>query len=160
VKPNPAWLAAMTLAFFATTASAEATDPLGELLANVAHRTQSILATFGLKVTLYHRGGRGIGSRDSLGCAVVAMRTAAVDGVKVKRHSVLFIKETVGLKMPDGSLHDGYWYASDIGGAIGVGRIDLFTGDGAQSMAPLMSLNLTTLTVQKVGEFEGCPPTS
>jgi 3D (Asp-Asp-Asp) domain-containing protein len=149
----------MTLAFLATSARAQAVGPVGELIGQVAARTQSILHTFGLKVTLYHRG-RGIGPRDSLGCEVVPMRTAAVDGVKVPRRSVLFIKETVGLKMPDGRLHDGYWYASDIGGAIRAGRIDLFTGDGARSMQPLMALNLTTLTVQKVGEFAGCPPTS
>jgi len=91
---------------------------------------------------------------------VVPMRTAAVDGVKVPRRSLLFIKETVGLKMPDGRVHDGYWYATDIGGAIHEGRIDLFTGDGARSMQPLMALNLTTLTVAKVGEFAGCPPTT
>ena len=59
------------------------------------------------------------------------MRTAAVDGVHAPRRTVLFIKETVGLPMPDGSRHDGYWYASDVGGAIHAGRIDLFTGQGA-----------------------------
>ncbi len=150
----------MMLALAATGARAETTDPIGDLIGQVAAKTQSFLATFGLKATLYHRGGRGIGSHDSLGCAVVPMRTAAVDGVKVPRRSLLFIKETVGLKMPDGRVHDGYWYATDIGGAIHEGRIDLFTGDGARSMQPLMALNLTTLTVAKVGEFAGCPPTT
>jgi 3D (Asp-Asp-Asp) domain-containing protein len=149
----------MTLALSATGARAQTTPSIADLVAQIGAKTQSILATFGLKATLYHRG-KGIGSRDSLGCPVVAMRTAAVDGVKVPRHTVLFIKETVGLKMPDGRLHDGYWYASDIGGAIHAGRIDLFTGDGARSMQPLMALNLTTLTVAKVGEFAGCPPTT
>jgi 3D (Asp-Asp-Asp) domain-containing protein len=85
------------------------------------------------------------------------MRTAAVDGVTVPRHSLLFIKETVGLKMPDGRVHDGFWYASDLGGAIHEGRIDLFTGHGAGSMQPLLPLNLSKLTVAKVGEFSGCP---
>src|SRR5262249_18506573 len=75
------------------------------------------------------------------------------------RHSVLFIKETVGLKMPDGSAHDGYWYASDVGGAIKGARIDLFTGAGAASMKVLQALNLTTITAVKVGVFEGCPST-
>ena len=37
------------------------------------------------------------------------------------------------------------------------GRIDLFTGKGSSSMAPMMHLNLATLTVSKVGEFSGCP---
>jgi 3D (Asp-Asp-Asp) domain-containing protein len=73
--------------------------------------------------------------------------------------SVLFIKETVGMKMPDGTAHDGFWYASDVGGAIKGARIDLFTGAGAASMKVLQALNLTTITAVKVGVFEGCPTT-
>jgi hypothetical protein len=59
--------------------------------------------------------------------------------------------------MPDGRKHDGFWYASDTGGAIKGKRIDLYTGSGAGSMRPLMKLNLKTLTVKRVGEFDGCP---
>jgi 3D (Asp-Asp-Asp) domain-containing protein len=71
---------------------------------------------------------------------------------------VVFIKETVGIKMPDGQAHDGYWYASDIGSAIKGQRIDLYTGHGAASMKPMQKLNLGTLTAVKVGNFTGCPP--
>jgi 3D (Asp-Asp-Asp) domain-containing protein len=137
-------------------ANAEASDPIGDLISRVAAKVQPMLKTFGLKATLYH-GGHGMSSRDSLGCKVVPMRTAAVDGVKVPRHSVLFIKETVGMPLPDGRKHDGYWYASDTGGAIHEGRIDLFTGQGARSMSPMMPLSLATVTVAMVGVFEGCP---
>lgn len=151
-----AGLAALAVALPAT-CCAESTDPIGELINHVADTVRPLLATFGLKATLYHGGVRGISARDSLGCKVVPMRTAAVDGVKVPRHSVLFIKETVGLPMPDGRKHDGYWYASDVGGAIHEGRIDLFTGQGAGSMAPMMPLNLATVTVAMVGSFDGCP---
>jgi 3D (Asp-Asp-Asp) domain-containing protein len=77
----------------------------------------------------------------------------------VKRHSLLFIKETVGLPMPNGRPHDGYWFATDVGGGIHPGRIDLFTGEGRSSMLPMLHLNLATLTVAKVGEFTGCPTT-
>ncbi|MEO8926880.1 MAG: 3D domain-containing protein [Caulobacteraceae bacterium] len=151
-----ACLAALAVTLPTTAANAESSDPIGDLIAKVAATVQPILATFGLKATLYHAGGR-MSARDSLGCKVVPMRTAAVDGVTVPRHSVLFIKETVGLPMPDGRRHDGYWYASDVGGAIHKGRIDLFTGNGARSMIPLMPLNLATLTVALVGQFQGCP---
>jgi 3D (Asp-Asp-Asp) domain-containing protein len=137
-------------------AAAKAPDPIGDLIAGLAARVQPFLATFGLKATLYHGGGH-MGSRDSLGCKVVPMRTAAVDGIKVPRHSILYIKQTVGMPLPGGGVHDGYWYASDTGGAIHEGRIDLFTGQGSRSMRPLMPLNLTTLTVAIVGRFEGCP---
>jgi 3D (Asp-Asp-Asp) domain-containing protein len=85
------------------------------------------------------------------------MRTAAVNGLSVPRHTLLFIKETVGLPMPDGRVHDGYWYASDLGGGIKGSRIDLFTGNGRASMAALAKLNQAMLTVQPMGRFTGCP---
>ena len=137
-------------------AGAETLDPIGDLIGAVAAKVQPLLNPFLVVASLYH-GGHGMGSRDSLGCPVVPMRTAAVDGIRIRRHTLLFIKETVGLRMPDGRLHDGYWYASDVGSAIHQGRIDLFTGHGQSSMAPLMRLNLSTLTVQPVGQFSGCP---
>jgi 3D (Asp-Asp-Asp) domain-containing protein len=113
---------------------------------------------FKLKASLYHAGARGVGVLDSLGCRVVAMRTAAIDAALIPKHTILFIKETVGLPMPDGSAHDGYWYASDTGGAIKGKRIDLFTGMSANSMGPMRGVNLNQLSVTKVGEFKGCPP--
>ena len=133
-------------------------DPIGDLVTSAITGTLPGSADYYLKATLYHAGERGIRALDSLGCRVVAMRTAAVDGIDLPRHTVLFIKETVGLTMPDGSKHDGYWYASDVGGAIHKGHIDLFTGNGSGSMSVLMPLNLATLTVMKAGVFHGCPP--
>ena len=133
-------------------------DPVGDLITKALTGDLPGSADFHLKATLYHAGARGIRALDSLGCKVVAMRTAAVDGINVPRRTILYIKETVGMPMPDGSKHDGYWYASDVGGAIHAGRIDLFTGQGAASMNPLMGLNLATLTVMRAGVFHGCPP--
>ncbi|HXQ17653.1 MAG TPA: 3D domain-containing protein [Caulobacteraceae bacterium] len=133
-------------------------DPIGDLVTSAITGALPGSADYYLKATLYHAGERGMSALDSLGCRVVAMRTAAVDGIDLPRHTILFIKETVGLPMPNGARHDGYWYASDVGSAIHRGRIDLFTGDGAHSMSPLMPLNLATLTVMKAGVFHGCPP--
>jgi 3D (Asp-Asp-Asp) domain-containing protein len=135
------------------------TDPIGDMIARVRGAVTETVnkVETQLKATLYHAGGRNIGSHDSLGCHLTAMRTVAVDPTVFPRHSVLFIKETVGLKMPDGSAHDGYWYASDVGGAIKGQRIDLFTGVGAASMRALQALNMTTISAVKVGVFEGCP---
>jgi 3D (Asp-Asp-Asp) domain-containing protein len=110
-----------------------------------------------LKATLYHGGG-SIRARDSLGCRVSPMRTVAVDPSIVSRRSIIFIKETVGLPLDGGGVHDGFWYASDIGGAIKGDRIDLFTGERAGSMRSLSGLNMKALTVTKVGDFSGCPP--
>jgi 3D (Asp-Asp-Asp) domain-containing protein len=157
LKPIVACLAAVAIALPLSQAQAQSSDPIGELIGQVVAKVEPFLSTFGLRATLYHLGLRGVRDRDSLGCKVVPMRTAAVDGVDVKRHSLLFIKETVGLPMPDGRPHDGYWFASDLGGGVHRGQIDLFTGKGSSSMDPLMQLNLATLTVAKVGEFSGCP---
>ena len=142
----------------AATPAKPAADPIGDLVTSAITGSLPGSADYYLRATLYHAGERGLSALDSLGCKVVAMRTAAVDGIDLPRHTILFIKETVGLPMPDGSRHDGYWYASDVGTAIHRGRIDLFTGDGAHSMSPLMPLNLATLTVMKAGVFRGCPP--
>ncbi|MBC6981100.1 3D domain-containing protein [Caulobacter sp. 17J80-11] len=117
------------------------------------------LAPMGLmKATLYHFGAAGVGGKDSLGCKPVAMRTVAVDPTMIPRRTILFIAETVGMTMPDGSKHDGYWYASDTGGAIKGNRIDLFTGHGKASMKPAFKFNLAKLSVAKAGTFTGCPP--
>lgn len=109
-------------------------------------------------IRLYHAGGGGATGNDSLGCRPVPMRTVATDPRVIPRRTRLFIRETVGLRMPDGTIHDGYWYASDTGGAIRGNKIDLFTGHGRQSMRPAMPFNMKTLTVVDAGDFDGCPP--
>ena len=139
-------------------AHAAASDPIGDLLLSGVTGSVPGTPAYKLKATLYHAGARGVGGLDSLGCQVVAMRTAAVDSQLIPRRTVLFIRETVGMPMPDGARHDGYWYASDVGGAIKGERIDLYTGHGAASMRPMMGLNLSRLSAVKVGRFNGCPP--
>ena len=151
-------LAALPLLAFGGGAHAAPSDPIGDLLMNALTGAVPGSADYRLKATLYHAGAKGVGGLDSLGCKVVAMRTAAIDKSLIPRRTILFIKETVGLAMPDGGTHDGYWYASDVGGAIKGQRIDLYTGHGAASMKPMRQLNLATLTAVKVGKFEGCPP--
>lgn len=107
---------------------------------------------------LYHAGGGGATGNDSLGCRPIPMRTVAVDPRVIPRRTKLFIRETVGLRLSDGSVHDGYWYASDTGGAIKGAKIDLYTGHGRASMRPAMNLNMKTLTIADAGDFDGCPP--
>ena len=107
---------------------------------------------------LYHAGGGGATGNDSLGCRPIAMRTVATDPRVIPRRTRLFIRETVGLRMADGSIHDGYWYASDTGGAIKGRKIDLYTGHGRGSMQQAMRLNMRTLTIVDAGRFDGCPP--
>jgi len=151
-------LGLLPLIFTASGARAASSDPVGDLILSVVTGALPTGPGWNLKATLYHAGAKGVGALDALGCKVVAMRTVAVDRRLIAPRSVLFIKETVGLKMPDGSKHDGYWYASDVGSGIKGQRIDLFTGAGARSMGPASGLNLASLTAVKVGDFKGCPP--
>jgi len=151
-------LAVLSAIAIAPNAQAATNDPVGDLVASIISGALPGSAVFNVKATLYHAGAKGVGSLDSLGCRVVPMRTLAVDKNIIPRRTVVFIKETVGLKMPDGQTHDGYWYASDIGGAIKGQRIDLYTGHNAASMKAMQKLNLGTLTAIKVGNFTGCPP--
>ena len=151
-------LAVLPLIAIASNARAASSDPMGDLITSVVTGSLPSGTGWNLKATLYHAGAKGVGALDSLGCKVVAMRTVAIDKNLIPKRSVLFIKETVGLKMPDGTVHDGYWYASDVGGAIKGQRIDLYTGSGSRSMNQARALNLASLTAIKVGDFKGCPP--
>jgi 3D (Asp-Asp-Asp) domain-containing protein len=155
-------LAALSLILLGTSTDAAprepAVDPVGDMIMSVITGALPAGPGWNLKATLYHAGAKGVGALDSLGCKVVAMRTVAVDRRLIAPRSVLFIKETVGLKMPDGTTHDGFWYASDVGSAIKGQRIDLFTGMSAASMNLVKGVNLASLTAVKVGDFEGCPP--
>jgi 3D (Asp-Asp-Asp) domain-containing protein len=152
-------LAALPLLVLGSNAHAAGSDPLGDLLTSLVTGNLPTGPVFNLKATLYHAGAKGVGALDSLGCKVVAMRTVAVDKTLIPRRSVLFIKETVGMKMPDGTRHDGYWYASDTGGAIKGQRIDLYTGQGAGSMKAFFArgINKGAITARQIGQFEGCP---
>lgn len=151
-------LAVFSALALTTNAQAASPDPVGDMIMSVVTGSMPGAPGWNVKATLYHAGAKGVGNLDALGCKVVAMRTAAVDRRLIPKGSILFIRETVGLKMPDGSQHDGYWYASDTGGAIKGRQIDLFTGFNAASMNPIKALNLATLSAVKVGEFKGCPP--
>lgn len=150
---------ALTPAAVMAQSMASAKDPIGELISGAVDTFKRI-TNMQLKATLYHAGAKGVGGRDSLGCSVVPMRTLAVDPRVIPRRTIVFIKETVGLAMPDGSRHDGMWYASDIGGAIKGTKVDLYTGAGSGSMKQFFDKKIHTavLNAVMVGPFSGCPP--
>lgn len=61
-------------------------------------------------------------------------KSVAVDPQVVPIPSRIFIPAAVGMRLPDGSIHDGYFEAIDIGAAIQNKRIDMFTAYGDQSI--------------------------
>jgi 3D (Asp-Asp-Asp) domain-containing protein len=64
---------------------------------------------------------------------LIPFRSVAIDPKVIPLGSKLFIPEAVGAPLPDGTKHDGYFVASDIGDAIQNQRIDVFTSYGDQS---------------------------
>ena len=141
-----------------TASSDEGSDSSERALSAEQQALMAEGADWSARANLYHAGGGGATGNDSLGCRPIAMRTVATDPRYIPRRTRLFIRETVGLRMADGSIHDGYWYASDTGGAIKGQKIDLYTGQGRGSMSPAMPLNQRRLTIVNAGRFDGCPP--
>jgi 3D (Asp-Asp-Asp) domain-containing protein len=96
---------------------------------------------------------------DALGCELVPYRSAAVDPELISSGTLLFLEETHGMPLPDGSLHDGIWLASDIGEAIKGDRIDLYTGLGMASMQVPRTFgigHLQPLSARSLGFAQGC----
>lgn len=96
--------------------------------------------------------GLGVGD-----CPLVPFRTIAVDSKKIPLGSLVRVEETVGMKLPDGSVHDGLWKAEDIGGAIKQDRIDLFVGieDGGKALSAHGIRHLQPLTISLVQSAPG-----
>lgn len=64
---------------------------------------------------------------------LLPFRSAAVDPTVVPLGSKLYIPAARGARLPDGTVHDGYFHAIDIGSAITDRKIDLFTAYGNQA---------------------------
>lgn len=60
-------------------------------------------------------------------------KSIAVDPTVIPMDSKVYIPDAVGAKLPDGTTHNGYFDAIDIGSAIVNQRIDIFTSFGDQS---------------------------
>ena len=98
---------------------------------------------------------------DAVGCGLVPFRSAAVDRRVVPLRTKLLLPETVGMRLPNGTTHDGVWYAVDTGSAITGDRIDLFLGAGKGSMdVPRRHgiRHLQALQAEPQGTLSGCTP--
>ncbi len=62
-----------------------------------------------------------------------AFKSVAVDTSVIPLDSIVYIPAARGTKLPDGTIHDGYFEAIDVGTAIVNKRIDVFTSFGDQS---------------------------
>lgn len=93
-------------------------------------------AAFGMGVKGYH---------------LIPFKSIAVDESIIPIGSKVFIREAVGAKLPDGSIHDGIFYAHDVGSGIKGMHIDIFTGNGDRSevlqKAGIMNLKKTKIYI-------------
>jgi 3D (Asp-Asp-Asp) domain-containing protein len=91
---------------------------------------------------------------------MIAFRSAAVDRRLVPLGSELIIEATRGMKLPDGEVHDGVWYATDVGTDIRNDRVDLFVGAGRTPLAVPAKhgiKNLEPLKIRVGPKMHGCP---
>lgn len=102
-----------------------------------------------------HPFGRGAGN-----CPLVPFKTIAVDPNQIALGSIVFIDESVGMLLPDGTRHNGVWYAQDTGGAILHDRIDIFIGakkdSGTLSRQGITHLEGLTVRILKRPDAENC----
>jgi len=71
------------------------------------------------------------------GCALVPFRTAAVDPHFIKLGSKIYIPQLKGTRLPDGTIHDGVFTATDRGHFRGR-HVDLFVGEGSRGARPFV----------------------
>jgi 3D (Asp-Asp-Asp) domain-containing protein len=97
----------------------------GEFLVNVAGRSADGKQRFsrvGNKVCRY-----GYGAKRNI--CLDPFHSIAADLSIYQLGQVIYIPSLVGVNLPDGTRHDGYFIVRDSGGAIkGYGRFDFFTG--------------------------------
>jgi 3D (Asp-Asp-Asp) domain-containing protein len=99
------------------------------------------------------------GSRYGLGgtgCPLVPYRTIAADSHFVKVGSTLYIPQLKGMKLPDGTIHDGIFLVNDHGHFHG-SHIDVFVGAGAKSSRPFARKGYGSrshVTIYRVGDAD------
>lgn len=130
---------------FAGKASADLRGPSGKVIARTTRRFRNALVVQGTGVlrdgrTVFYYGKVGGEHRfrltskskygiGSTGCELVPFRTIAVDPNFVPHRSKVYIPEMKGARLPDGTIHDGMFVATDRGHFKGA-RVDLFVGIG------------------------------
>lgn len=88
----------------------------------------------------------GMGSKAN---ALKPFVTVAADPKVLPFGSVIYIPDAVGLELPNGDIHDGYFEVGDVGGAIKGNHLDFFTGPWGKEFKFdfVKSVNTATFTV-------------
>ena len=81
---------------------------------------------------------------DALGHGLVPFRSIAIDRKVLEMGRLYLVRELWGLKLPDGTIHDGVVHACDTGGGIIGNHIDWFIGSH-DNISPLGDLPMSCL---------------
>ncbi|MCC6277087.1 MAG: polysaccharide deacetylase family protein [Oligoflexia bacterium] len=92
-----------------------------------------------------HHFGSGVGN-----CPLQPYKTIAVDPRVIRLGSKVFISKLKGMKLPDGSLHDGVFIAEDVGSAIQGRHLDFFSMIASSSSKPFHEAGVHTKTFVEV----------
>lgn len=130
---------------FAGEASVDLRGPSGKVIARTTPRFRRALVMQGTgilrdgRTVFYYGKVRGehrfrLTSKSkyglgSTGCELVPFRTIAADPKFIRPRSKVYIPEMKGARLPDGTIHDGMFVATDRGHFTGA-RVDLFVGIG------------------------------
>ena len=99
----------------------------------------------------------GLGSS---GCHLIPYKTVAVDPRFVKLGTKVYIPQLQGARLPDGTVHDGMFIASDRGHFRGA-HVDVFVGAGWPGPRPFTRKGYGSrsyVTVYRAGKSAGCRP--
>lgn len=87
--------------------------------------------------------------------ALIPFKSIAVDPTVIPYESRVFIQEAKGTILPDGSVHDGIFFAHDTGGLIKGNHIDVFIGPVKGSFKDVLKKNpFTFIKSNEKGTFE------
>lgn len=89
-------------------------------------------------------------------CPLVPYRTIAVDPKFVKLGTQVYIPELEGTKLPDGTVHDGIFFAHDRSAFVRGAHIDIFTKAGSRSARPFTAKGYRTGA--RVTLYRAAPP--
>jgi len=84
---------------------------------------------------------------DARGKALLPFKTIAVDATRIQVGSIVFIIQLKGVRMPDGTVHNGCVTAGDIGGGIKGAHIDFFSATYASYLTLNGNLKLSEVDI-------------
>ena len=97
--------------------------------------------------------GWGVGQ-----CGLRPYRTVAIDPSLVPLGTIVFIPAAKGVVLPDGTVHDGIFFAEDVGSAIQGKHVDFFAQEGPESSQPFEKAGIKTWSLVEIFKYKDPDP--